>query len=234
VSNPRPSGLFTARRRRLLRKKCVRISYGRCAKVLCTWQLRVEGEGRDALFVFICSLQEVPELAKGLHTVDFSFISALLSAIQALELDVGPHAICTKKLPWSDLKTAIYLLVKSCCITNYLLIVTMAASPRHLSLSPSPAPSPRSPSFNIWTPLDYLPAQLANSRKRPSHAQLERLQAAFDASPYVTKEERSTLAHEIGLYVYCFIALYLIKAYAGPWVQGRQIHHRVVPEQTSV
>jgi len=89
----------------------------------------------------------------------------------------------------------------------------MAASSRHLSLSPSPAPSPTATSFNIWTPLDYLPAQLANARKRPSHTQLQRLQAAFDASPYITKEERSTLAYEIGLYVVSSIAPYSIKPY---------------------
>jgi hypothetical protein len=110
----------------------------------------------------------------------------------------------------------------------------MAASSRRLSLSPSPAPSPRATPFNIWTPLDYLPAQLASSRKRPSHTQLQRLQAAFDASPYITKEERSTLAYEIGLYVDFSIAPCSIKPYASPWIQGRQIYHRMVSEQTPV
>ena len=110
----------------------------------------------------------------------------------------------------------------------------MAASLQRLSLSPSPVPSPRAKSFNIWTPLDYLPPQLANSRKRPSHAQLQRLQAAFDTSPYITKEERSKLAYEIGLYVDSSIAPCSIKPYAGSWIQERQIHYRVVPEQTPV
>ena len=107
----------------------------------------------------------------------------------------------------------------------------MAASSRHLSLSPSPAPSPRATSFNIWTPLDYLPAQLANARKRPSHSQLQRLQAAFDASPYITKEERSTLAYESGLYVVSSIAPLLHQTLR---IQGCQIHHRLVSEQTPV
>ena len=80
----------------------------------------------------------------------------------------------------------------------------MAASPRHPSLSSSPGRSPTALPYDIWTPPEYLPAQLANSRKRPSNAQLRRLQAAFDASPYINKEERNTLAHEIGLYVVSF------------------------------
>lgn len=82
----------------------------------------------------------------------------------------------------------------------------MAASPRHPSLSPSPARSPTALSYDIWTPLEYLPAQLACSRKKPSNAQLRRLQAAFDATPYINKEERNALAHEIGLYVASFSA----------------------------
>jgi hypothetical protein len=105
----------------------------------------------------------------------------------------------------------------------------MTASSRHLSLSPSPAPSPGAASFNIWTPLDYLPVQLANARKRPSHTQLQRLQAAFDASPYITKEERSTLAYEIGLYVVYSVAPYSIKPYGSRdvkfitvWFQNRR------------
>ncbi|KAI0257213.1 hypothetical protein BJV78DRAFT_1161020 [Lactifluus subvellereus] len=70
---------------------------------------------------------------------------------------------------------------------------------RHHSLSPSPVPSPTGSSFDPWTTLDDLPAQITNPRKRPSVAQLQRLQNVFDASRYITKEERHTLAHETGL-----------------------------------
>ncbi|KAH9065811.1 homeobox domain-containing protein [Lactarius vividus] len=54
---------------------------------------------------------------------------------------------------------------------------------RHPSLSPTP-------SYDL---------QISNSRKRPSVAQIQRLQAIFDSSRYISKEERSALAHEIGL-----------------------------------
>ncbi|KAI9512510.1 hypothetical protein F5148DRAFT_1162250 [Russula earlei] len=72
----------------------------------------------------------------------------------------------------------------------------MAASSRHRSPSPSPAPSS---SYDIWTHAHELPPQIANSRKKPSIAQLQRLQTIFDASRYITKDERNILAHEIGL-----------------------------------
>ncbi|KAH9178784.1 homeobox domain-containing protein [Lactarius sanguifluus] len=51
---------------------------------------------------------------------------------------------------------------------------------RHPSLSPTP-------SYDL------------HSRKRPSVAQIQRLQAIFESSRYINKEERSALAHEIGL-----------------------------------
>ncbi|KAF8274162.1 hypothetical protein EI94DRAFT_1794789 [Lactarius quietus] len=54
---------------------------------------------------------------------------------------------------------------------------------RHSSLSPTPS-------------YDH---QITNPRKRPSVAQLQRLQTIFDASRYISKEERDILAHEIGL-----------------------------------
>ncbi|KAI9444869.1 homeobox domain-containing protein [Lactarius indigo] len=54
---------------------------------------------------------------------------------------------------------------------------------RHPSLSPTP-------SYDL---------QISNSRKRPSVAQIQRLQTIFDSSRYISKEERSALAHEIGL-----------------------------------
>jgi Homeodomain len=69
------------------------------------------------------------------------------------------------------------------------------------SLSSSPAPSPTGSSYDLWTTLEDLPAQITNPRKRLSIAQLQRLQSVFDASHYITREERHTLAHEIGLYV---------------------------------
>ncbi|KAH9997729.1 homeobox domain-containing protein [Russula compacta] len=75
----------------------------------------------------------------------------------------------------------------------------MAASSRRPSPSPSLAPSQLASSYDIWTPFDCLPAQISNSRKRPSLAQLQRLQTAFDTSRYITKEERNALAHELGL-----------------------------------
>lgn len=91
----------------------------------------------------------------------------------------------------------IYLLVNSCCNTS----LAMATSSRHPSPSPSLAPSLVASSYDIWTPFDCLPSQISNSRKRPSLAQLQRLQTAFDTSRYITKEERNALGHEIGLYV---------------------------------
>ncbi|KAI0304551.1 hypothetical protein BC826DRAFT_222 [Russula brevipes] len=77
----------------------------------------------------------------------------------------------------------------------------MATSSRNPLLSPSLSPSINESSHDIWTPFDHLPAHTNNPRKRPTLAQLQRLQTVFDASHYITKEERHTLAHEIGLEV---------------------------------
>ncbi|KAI0308139.1 hypothetical protein B0F90DRAFT_1680498 [Multifurca ochricompacta] len=59
-------------------------------------------------------------------------------------------------------------------------------SSRRPSLSQSPAPSQTA-------------SHLTNPRKRPSISQLQRLQTVFDASPYITMEERDSLAREIEL-----------------------------------
>jgi len=75
----------------------------------------------------------------------------------------------------------------------------MAASSRHPSLSPSPAPSSTTSSYETCIPIDHLPTQITNARKRPSLPQLQRLQTVFDASHYITKEERNSLAQELGL-----------------------------------
>ncbi|KAH9982819.1 hypothetical protein BGW80DRAFT_1162132 [Lactifluus volemus] len=66
---------------------------------------------------------------------------------------------------------------------------------RHTSVSPSPAPSPTVSSYDF----EDSPTQVINPRKRPSVAQLQRLQTVFDTSRYITKEQRHTLAREIGL-----------------------------------
>ncbi|KAI9460516.1 hypothetical protein BJY52DRAFT_259415 [Lactarius psammicola] len=58
-----------------------------------------------------------------------------------------------------------------------------------MALSRHPSPSP-TPSYDL---------QISNPRKRPSVAQLQRLQTIFDTSRYISKEERNVLAHEIGL-----------------------------------
>ncbi|KAH8997365.1 hypothetical protein EDB92DRAFT_1415378 [Lactarius akahatsu] len=54
----------------------------------------------------------------------------------------------------------------------------------------------RHPSHSSTPSYDF---QISNSRKKPSVAQIQRLQAIFDSSRYINKEERSALAHEIGL-----------------------------------
>jgi len=100
-----------------------------------------------------------------------------------------------------NLKTVIYLLVKYCCNTHprASLLVTMAGSLRHSSLSPSPVPSSTASSYGTCTPTGHVPPQITNARKRPSLAQLQRLQTVFDASHYITKEERNCLAQELEL-----------------------------------
>jgi Homeodomain len=96
---------------------------------------------------------------------------------------------------------------------------------RHTSVSPSPAPSPTVSSYDF----EDSPAQVINPRKRPSVAQLQRLQTVFDTSRYITKEQRHTLAREIGLFVASlFLASQLVESqhrdikFITVWFQNRR------------
>ncbi|KAI0274998.1 hypothetical protein BC834DRAFT_850636 [Gloeopeniophorella convolvens] len=76
------------------------------------------------------------------------------------------------------------------------------SSSRYPSPSPSPVLSPASSPDSFYDfdiSAEDASAQIISLRKRPSVSQLSRLQSVFEASRYITKEDRRALAEETGL-----------------------------------